>query len=71
MDNEGKITIMSDVTYDNTDGTQTHIFELRGPSTVEKPTSINGKSVGENSAFIETDTVRIVFFVNGAWQEGE
>jgi len=36
--------------------------ELRGLSTDEKPTEVNGKKVDNGSAFIEIDTQKIYFF---------
>lgn len=36
--------------------------DLRGLSTDEKPTEIDGKIIGNGSTFIETDTQKVFFY---------
>lgn len=45
--------------------------ELRGLSTDEKPTEINGKIIGNGSVFIEIDTGKLYFYdkENEQWKE--
>ena len=42
--------------------------ELRGKSTDTKPTTIDGKTIGNGSAFIEIDTGKVYLF-DGETQE--
>ena len=46
-------------------------LELRGLSTDEKPTEVNGKKVDNGSVFIEIDTGKIYFYdlENEQWEE--
>ena len=45
--------------------------ELRGLSTDEKPTEMNGKKIDNGSAFIEIDTGKVYFFdiTTETWNE--
>ena len=45
--------------------------ELRGLSTDNKPTEIDGKTIGNGSVFIEIDTGKIFFYdaENEEWKE--
>lgn len=45
--------------------------ELRGLSTDTKPTQVDGKQIGNGSAFIEIDTQKIYFFdeASKTWKE--
>lgn len=45
--------------------------ELRGLSTDEKPTEMNGKKIDNGSAFIEIDTGNVYFFdiTTETWNE--
>lgn len=47
--------------------------ELRGLSTDEKPTTVEGSKVGNGSSFIEIDTQKIAFYdgENEEWKEVE
>lgn len=47
------------------------IGELRGLSTDEKPTTFEGKKIGNGSIFIEIDTGKIFFYdlENEQWKE--
>ena len=45
--------------------------ELRGLSTDTKPTSLNGKEIGNGSVYVEIDTGKIFFYdgVSKTWKE--
>lgn len=47
--------------------------ELRGLSTDEKPTTVDGAAVGNGSIFIEIDTQKLAFYdgENEEWKEVE
>ena len=46
----------------NENGKIIFIGELRGMSTENKPTTIDGKEIGNGSVFIEIDTQKLFFF---------
>lgn len=54
--------IKTDVIKTDKEEGETITGELRGLSTDTKPTEINGKKIGNGSAFIEMDTQKIYFY---------
>lgn len=56
------ITLYKNDNVKNTTEGQTTYCELRGLSTDTKPTKINGKTIGNGSVFIETDTQKLFFY---------
>lgn len=44
-------------------------MELKGLSTDEKPTKVNGNLVGTNSLFLELDTNDFYYFDGEEWQK--
>lgn len=65
------ISIYSNVNLKSTSEGELSNFELRGLSTDEKPTEINGKKVDNGSTFIEIDTGKLYFYdlENEEWKE--
>ena len=50
-------------------GENLYDFELKGPSSEDKPTdTIDGCKIAPNSAFLETDTLNVYFFDGEAWE---
>ena len=65
------ISIIKTDTIKSTEGKEIMTGELRGLSTDTKPTSLNGKEIGNGSVYVEIDTGKI-FFYDGAsktWKE--
>lgn len=57
------ISIYSNISSKSTSkGEEFSVFELRGLSTDEKPTEVNGKKVDNGSVFVEIDTQKIFFY---------
>ena len=50
-------------------GSQNADFELKGLSTDEKPTEINGIAVHQNSLFLELDTGDFYYFDGTNWNK--
>ena len=65
------ISIYSNINLKSTSEGDFSSFELRGLSTDEKPTEINGKNVDNGSVFIEIDTGKVFLYdlENTEWKE--
>lgn len=62
------VTIFKTDVIKNTEEGQILYGELRGLSTDTKPTEFEGKTIGNGSVFVETDTQKL-FFYNETSQE--
>ncbi len=62
--------VKTDVIKNKEEG-ETITGELRGLSTDDKPTTFEGKTIGNGSVFIEIDTGKIFFYdlENELWKE--
>lgn len=65
------ISIIKTDTIKSTEGKEIMTGELRGLSTDTKPTSLNGKEIGNGSVYVEIDTGKIFFYdgVSKTWKE--
>lgn len=65
------ITIYKNKNLKTTKNGETSSYELRGLSTDEKPTKIEGKDIPNGTIFIEINTGKIFFYdlENKLWEE--
>lgn len=56
------VTIFKTDVIKNTEEGKVLYGELRGLSTVTKPTEINGMTIGNGSVFVEIDTQKLFFY---------